>query len=108
MMAAPQLRLGKDSEAERRATWLELFYDLVFVVAIAQLAHKLNEAAAIWLVSTGVGMEHVVLSQPGMLLSPANLWLICGAVALCFLALGIIHQTTVAAGTHSIYIEKLV
>jgi low temperature requirement protein LtrA len=39
----PQLRLEDDSEAERRATWLELFYDLVFVVAIAQLAHKLNE-----------------------------------------------------------------
>ena len=39
----PRLRLGKDSEAERRATWLELFYNLVFVVAIAQLAHKLNE-----------------------------------------------------------------
>jgi low temperature requirement protein LtrA len=53
----------------------------------------------IGLTATGVGMEHVVLSKPGMLLSPANLWLICGAVALCFLALGIIHQTTVAAGT---------
>jgi low temperature requirement protein LtrA len=39
----PQLRLEDDSKAERRATWLELFYDLVFVVAIAQLAHKLNE-----------------------------------------------------------------
>lgn len=39
----PQLRLSEDSETERRVTWLELFYDLVFVVAIAQLAHKLNE-----------------------------------------------------------------
>lgn len=39
----PQLRIGEDSVAERRATWLELFFDLVFVVAIAQLAHKLNE-----------------------------------------------------------------
>lgn len=39
----PQLRLDESSEAERHATWLELFYDLVFVVAIAQLAHKLNE-----------------------------------------------------------------
>ncbi|HEY7572708.1 MAG TPA: low temperature requirement protein A, partial [Nitrososphaeraceae archaeon] len=27
----------------RRATWLELFYDLVFVVVIFQLAHKLEE-----------------------------------------------------------------
>ena len=53
----------------------------------------------IGLTATGVGIEHVVLSKPGMLLSPADLWLICGAVALCFLALGGIHQTTVAAGT---------
>ena len=39
----PQLRIGEDGVTERRATWLELFFDLVFVVAIAQLAHKLNE-----------------------------------------------------------------
>lgn len=39
---APGLGIGEDAE-ERRATWLELFYDLVFVVAIAQLTHKLNE-----------------------------------------------------------------
>lgn len=44
----PQLRLDDDSEAERRATWLELFYDLVFVVAIAQLAHKLNEDVSLF------------------------------------------------------------
>ncbi|MEH2437945.1 MAG: low temperature requirement protein A [Nostoc sp.] len=39
----PRLRIGEDSEEERRATWLELFYDLVFVVAVSQLAHNLNE-----------------------------------------------------------------
>lgn len=44
----PQLRLDNDSAAERRATWLELFYDLVFVVAIAQLAHKLNEDVSLF------------------------------------------------------------
>jgi hypothetical protein len=44
-------------------------------------------------------MENVVYRLPSMLLSPADLWLICGAVALCFLALGGIHQTTVASGT---------
>ncbi len=37
----PRLRVGEDTEEERRATWLELFYDLVFVVAISQLAHNL-------------------------------------------------------------------
>ena len=37
----PQLR-REECEEERRATWLELFFDLVFVVAIAQLAHNLQ------------------------------------------------------------------
>ncbi|WP_193196807.1 low temperature requirement protein A [Nostoc sp. MG11] len=39
----PRLRIGEESEEERRATWLELFYDLVFVVAVSQLAHNLTE-----------------------------------------------------------------
>ncbi|MDZ8108295.1 MAG: low temperature requirement protein A [Nostoc sp. DedQUE12a] len=39
----PRLRIGEETEEERRATWLELFYDLVFVVAVAQLAHNLKE-----------------------------------------------------------------
>jgi len=33
---------GKEHQ-ERHATWLELFFDLVFVVAIAQLAHLLHD-----------------------------------------------------------------
>lgn len=39
-----RLRIGGESEEEqeRRATWTELFYDLVFVVAISQLAHNLK------------------------------------------------------------------
>ena len=39
----PRLRIGEDSEEERHATWLELFYDLVFVVAVSQLAHYLHD-----------------------------------------------------------------
>ena len=39
----PRLRIGEDSGEERRATWLELFYDLIFVVAIAELAHNLSK-----------------------------------------------------------------
>ncbi len=39
----PQLRIGEGSEEHRHATWLELFYDLVFVVAISQLAHNLHD-----------------------------------------------------------------
>jgi low temperature requirement protein LtrA len=38
----PRLRVG-ETGPPRRATWLELFYDLVFVVAVSQLAHKLSE-----------------------------------------------------------------
>lgn len=39
LFAPPVLRTGK--ERERHATWLELFYDLVFVAAVAQLATAL-------------------------------------------------------------------
>ena len=40
-MRPPQLRTT-DTEGEgRSATWLELFYDLVFVVAVAALGHRL-------------------------------------------------------------------
>ena len=38
----PRLRVSADNEEERRATWLELFFDLIFVVAIAELAHYLD------------------------------------------------------------------
>ncbi|WP_164974851.1 low temperature requirement protein A [Halegenticoccus tardaugens] len=37
----PRLRSGADGETDRHATWLELFFDLVFVVAVAQLAYVL-------------------------------------------------------------------
>jgi len=40
----PQLRIYDAEEGKpRHATWLELFYDLVFVVAVAQLAHELSD-----------------------------------------------------------------
>jgi low temperature requirement protein LtrA len=39
-VAPPQLRT-KDVEGHRTATWLELFYDLVFVVAVAIVAARL-------------------------------------------------------------------
>ena len=32
----------RKEEKERRATWLELFYDLVFVAVVTQLAENLN------------------------------------------------------------------
>ena len=39
----PRLRVVEDAGPERRATWLELFFDLVFVVAIAELAGVLHD-----------------------------------------------------------------
>src|SRR3954451_1773787 len=39
----PRLRVVEETEAERRATWLELFFDLMFVVAIASLAEVLHD-----------------------------------------------------------------
>lgn len=38
----PRLRQDQSEAAERHATWLELFYDLVFVAAIGQLSHYLS------------------------------------------------------------------
>ena len=37
----PELRRDEDESRERKVSWLELFYDLVFVVIIAQLSHGL-------------------------------------------------------------------
>ncbi len=39
----PHLLLAEDDHEERRVTWLELFYDLMFVVIISQLSHYLAE-----------------------------------------------------------------
>jgi low temperature requirement protein LtrA len=39
----PQLRTLEADQGERRATWLELFFDLVFVISIAEVVHTLEE-----------------------------------------------------------------
>jgi low temperature requirement protein LtrA len=40
----PRLWVGATADDRpRRATWLELFYDLVFVVVVSQLGHKLSD-----------------------------------------------------------------
>jgi low temperature requirement protein LtrA len=41
MWQVPTLQMGHGSEHGRKVTWLELFYDLVFVVVVSELAHKL-------------------------------------------------------------------
>lgn len=37
----PQLRTDEDEDRERKVGWLELFFDLVFVVVVAEIAHEL-------------------------------------------------------------------
>src|ERR671918_757718 len=41
LLEPPRLRT-LDTEEDRRATWLELFFDLVFVVTIAELGTRLS------------------------------------------------------------------
>ena len=42
LLEPPRLRTrGRGVDEERRATWLELFFDLVFVAAVGQLANSL-------------------------------------------------------------------
>ena len=40
ILQPPRLRTLETEAEERSATWTELFYDLVFVVAVAQLGHR--------------------------------------------------------------------
>ncbi|MCP3974426.1 MAG: low temperature requirement protein A [bacterium] len=50
-LRAPRLRTASQEESHRAATWLELFYDLAFVVAVGQLGHRLavdHGAVGVW------------------------------------------------------------
>ncbi|MGF1524329.1 MAG: low temperature requirement protein A [Leptolyngbyaceae cyanobacterium] len=58
-----RLYLGEEQAHPRHASWLELFFDLVFVLAIAQLAHLLHSNLS-W---TGIA-EFVALFVPVWLL----------------------------------------
>jgi low temperature requirement protein LtrA len=42
IVRAPRLRSRVQGEETRHATWLELFFDLIFVVVVAQLANRLT------------------------------------------------------------------
>ncbi len=39
----PRQRIGEGAEAERHATWLEVFYDLLFAAVVAQLTFELSQ-----------------------------------------------------------------
>jgi len=62
----PRLRTVETGAGERHASWLELFFDLVLVVAIAQLAHLFVHHPD-WngaLVAGGVGHRGSAGSRP--------------------------------------------
>ena len=42
LLSPPRIRTLESADGTRHATWLELFFDLVFVVAVAQLAFSLS------------------------------------------------------------------
>jgi len=42
LLRPPRLRTAADEDEERHATWYELYFDLVFVAAVAQLATALS------------------------------------------------------------------
>ena len=42
-LRAPQLRTLDADQDERHATWLELFFNLVFVISIAEVVHTLED-----------------------------------------------------------------
>ena len=53
MWRPPRLRIS-DSDEQRHATWMELFYDLLFAAVVAQLALRLGEDLSSWgLISFG-------------------------------------------------------
>lgn len=43
----PRLRTDEEEDRERRVGWLELFFDLVFVVVVSELSHSLAEYISI-------------------------------------------------------------
>ncbi len=59
LIEPPRLRTNTDSDEERHATWLELLFDLVFVVAISELALKLKVD-----ISWGGGLGFAMLFVP--------------------------------------------
>lgn len=56
LFVAPRLRTLDSADASRRATWLELFYDLVYVVVVAALAHELSADHTGWGIVTFVAL----------------------------------------------------
>ena len=57
LVEPPRLRTGE--RGERKTTWMELFFDLVFVVAVDQVARRLSDG-----VTGGAVLGYLVLAVP--------------------------------------------
>jgi low temperature requirement protein LtrA len=62
-------------------------------VGIYQIWLYTHLPLVISITAIGVGVKHVISSNPELALPTGERWLICGAVALCFLTLGILQCT---------------
>jgi hypothetical protein len=74
LLEPPRLRTaGRGIQDGRRATWLELFFDLVFVAAVGRLANSLGScsaaALALLLVPLALSSLTVVLILAGVLVA---------------------------------------
>src|SRR5579859_1019274 len=47
LLQPPRLRPAEEGDIERHATWFELFFDLVFALAITQLSHMVQQDASL-------------------------------------------------------------
>ncbi len=78
----PTLRQDGLEDSDRRATWLELFYDLVFVATISQLSHYLSGHLT-WAGVLGSALSLLLLATLGSQLSSLSIvvWaaIACGA-----------------------------
>ncbi|MDQ3687677.1 MAG: low temperature requirement protein A [Acidobacteriota bacterium] len=59
LTARPRLRTIERTNEERHASWLELFFDLVFVLAVAQVAYTLSHD-----LTTGGALRYFALFAP--------------------------------------------
>ncbi|MFI7688346.1 low temperature requirement protein A [Nonomuraea sp. NPDC049655] len=95
---------------ERHASWLELFFDLVVVVAVAQLAHRLQHPTwtnvvlfvvlyyAVWSVWTSLTLYSNV--RAGKTRVPSMLVGMFGIAVMAAAAPDVAHEIDKAAGTH--------
>lgn len=82
LLKPPRLRTAGGGEGEQHATWLELFYDLVFAVALIHLSHVRNEPMAhrTWQIGSRFLAAALVLASGLRDLSPLLLLVVVATI----------------------------